>query len=111
VSDPSELKVGDAVVLRRSNGRDYEIREVERVTATQIALRGYHARFRRDTGRQIGDRGYWTCEIDPAPDAMDRARRRLLERRMRAGYPLSVEGFEAMRADIREAEALGIVVL
>lgn len=48
------LKGGSGVVVM-SRGAPYVIATVERITATQVILSGVHGRFRRDTGRQVGN--------------------------------------------------------
>lgn len=48
------LKGGSGVVVI-NRGAPYTIATVERITATQVILSGVHGRFRRDTGRQVGN--------------------------------------------------------
>lgn len=70
------LKAGDEVVVTgRFYGHD-RLARVDRVTATQIVVG--NERFRRDSGRRVGDSGYaFAYIVEPVAQ-----RREAIERRM-----------------------------
>lgn len=61
------LKVGDEVYVTGRYGELGQIRKVVRLTKTQILL-GEHARFRKNTGTEVGGGAWSTRSIIPVTD-------------------------------------------
>jgi hypothetical protein len=77
----ADLRVGDEVCVQSESGRFYDMRNVARITPTQIILEGRYAiRFYRNNGRSVG-LNYW-LSLNPEHFAL--AGKQAEERRIKA---------------------------
>jgi hypothetical protein len=63
-----EWKAGDIVTIMR-DGKVGSIHEIERLTATQVVIKGWAERFRVVNGRRVGEDIWHSCQIVPTIQA------------------------------------------
>ena len=97
----SDIQAGDEVVMQWYRG--YEIHKVSRTTATQIHVD--NSKFRKDTGRLIGEHHYPYCSISIDPNHFTKARHQSARAAFEAPRPMTQSDVVARRAECDAAEA------
>lgn len=65
----ASLKAGDEVAIDSSYGRRWRMAKVNRVTATQVIVGQYNAKYRRADGRSVGTQIWESTYIhEPTPE-------------------------------------------